>query len=486
MNEHASQTSYHSPPRQLDPNEVHRELERILKSRAFRNAPLLQRFLTYVTQKALEGRGEDIKEYLIATEVLNRSSDFDPKISPLVRVEARRLRERLTQYYSNEGAADAIVFNIPRGGYVPTFEWQHGHTAGVPTILESEFPLKDGAIQPSAQHKKVGIGQLTRDKIHSLQRFGNRRVALTLLSLVSIAAFILLVARLSVTIRPSSITKQTQPNMELRPDTLLLKVWSNLMGNGRTAYVFYYDRDLRAGSSDTSAQTIKEGTTNPGAPQFPAGSVGKYANQVFSTKGLLSLDNALVGAGELQGVYALTRLLVRLGIPIEVHGCQALPKDVISQRTVFLLGPELEKELRSFRPAPVNFIFDGSTAPKGMPSKRILNLQPRAGEQPSYETQSDPRFPDIIHDWAILSVLPGVKEQRKTVVMAGLTHMGTQGVAELCASGTGAVTLLDHLGSGESLKELPNYYQVLLRVTIKQGTISDIAYVAGRILDAAP
>jgi hypothetical protein len=197
---------------------------------------------------------------------------------------------------------------------------------------------------------------------------------------------------------------------------------------------------------------------------------------------LLSFDNTFAGVGEVQGVYALTRLLVRIGIPIEVHACQSLPTDAVSTHTVILLGPDLERELRAFRPTQEDFVFDDFGPVNGPKRTRILNLHPLPGEQPFFETQRGPLEAETIVDWAILSVLPGIRQQRKTVIMAGLTHTGTEAVAEFCASGTGVVSLLNRLGASENEKALPTYYQVLLRVTIKQGTIIDIACVTGRVI----
>jgi hypothetical protein len=53
--------------------------------------------------------------------VLGRSPSFDPKTDPIVRVEAGRLRARLGAYYQNEGKHDAILIDLPKGGYVPEF-----------------------------------------------------------------------------------------------------------------------------------------------------------------------------------------------------------------------------------------------------------------------------------------------------------------------------------------------------------------------------
>ena len=39
----------------------------------------------------------------------------------MVRTEAARLRARLNEYYIKEGKADALVIELPKGGYVPLF-----------------------------------------------------------------------------------------------------------------------------------------------------------------------------------------------------------------------------------------------------------------------------------------------------------------------------------------------------------------------------
>ena len=58
---------------------------------------------------------------MLGVEVFQRSADFDPRTDPIVRVEARRLRGRLGEYYSGAGAGDSIRIDLPKGGYVPVF-----------------------------------------------------------------------------------------------------------------------------------------------------------------------------------------------------------------------------------------------------------------------------------------------------------------------------------------------------------------------------
>ena len=58
---------------------------------------------------------------MIAIEVLGRASSFDSRTDPIVRVEAGRLRDRLSSYYEADGQADPVLISLPKGGYVPEF-----------------------------------------------------------------------------------------------------------------------------------------------------------------------------------------------------------------------------------------------------------------------------------------------------------------------------------------------------------------------------
>ena len=104
-----------SPP----PDEVRAELERILCSQALGGSDQLKRLLRLVVERTLNGRPELLKEYNLGLEVFQRPPDYDPKIDPIVRVQARRLRSKLDEYYAGEGADASFVIHIPKGAYVP-------------------------------------------------------------------------------------------------------------------------------------------------------------------------------------------------------------------------------------------------------------------------------------------------------------------------------------------------------------------------------
>jgi hypothetical protein len=105
----------------MDPDHVRAQLDRILASAAFAGAERASSFLRLVVLRALSGRAGEIKESVIAVEALGRSPSFDSKSDPIVRVEARRLRDRLDLFYRTEGAGEPVVITLPKGGYVPEF-----------------------------------------------------------------------------------------------------------------------------------------------------------------------------------------------------------------------------------------------------------------------------------------------------------------------------------------------------------------------------
>ncbi len=100
---------------------IRAELDRILSSPSFSGAENHIRFLRFVVEETLQGRGNHLKEYLVGVEVFSRGPSFDPRLDSIVRVEARRLRARLAGYYQTAGAARAVVIEFRKGSYSPVF-----------------------------------------------------------------------------------------------------------------------------------------------------------------------------------------------------------------------------------------------------------------------------------------------------------------------------------------------------------------------------
>ena len=155
---------------------VRLQLERILASRTFSHAQRLRAMLQFLVEQTLEGRVNELKESVIGHEVCGRAASFDPKADPIVRVDANRLRSRLSTYYEAEGSTDGVRISLPKGSYVPSFVCT---ARTVPSASEEDY----GAIAVLPFVNLSGVADqeffsdsLTEQIIHRLSRLPGLRV----------------------------------------------------------------------------------------------------------------------------------------------------------------------------------------------------------------------------------------------------------------------------------------------------------------------
>ena len=117
---------------------IRAELERILASEVFSRSQQLRRFLAFIVDQRLAGQGQSLKESVLAHELYGKGTDFDGGADPVVRVDARRLRDKLREYY--EGRSDPVVISLPKGSYVPVFEANSTSPADTASQVHSSEP----------------------------------------------------------------------------------------------------------------------------------------------------------------------------------------------------------------------------------------------------------------------------------------------------------------------------------------------------------
>src|SRR5690242_9425498 len=150
----------------IDGGLVRSQLERIERHPLFVRSARMRRFLEFTIESALAGRSEHLKEYVLGVEVFGRAETHDPRIDPIVRVEARRLRAKLFAYYTSDGAEDDLILEYPRGSYVPQFRLrEEPDRRAVPRLI---------AVLPFAARHRSSCARfadgLTRAVIHELSR----------------------------------------------------------------------------------------------------------------------------------------------------------------------------------------------------------------------------------------------------------------------------------------------------------------------------
>jgi TolB-like protein/Tfp pilus assembly protein PilF len=133
----------------ITPRAIRNQLVKILTSSIFSDSQRMVRFLRFAVEETLNGNASRLKEIVIGMEVFDRPINYDPRLDPIVRVEARRLRAKLREYYEGTGEQDQVIVEFPKGRYSPVFQ------------LRSENPLSEGpgSVQTRgvAEHHTIAV-----------------------------------------------------------------------------------------------------------------------------------------------------------------------------------------------------------------------------------------------------------------------------------------------------------------------------------------
>lgn len=140
-------------------------LRRIASSETFRLAHHQRELLAFLVNRLKNRPREEFKESIIGLEFFGRRAGYDPKLDPIVRVEAHRLRRRLETYYRTEGAGDPWHIVLGKGNYVPALEESAG-------VSSSNLLL---AVFVNSENEFTSLG-MTSELIRKLGRLRNVRV----------------------------------------------------------------------------------------------------------------------------------------------------------------------------------------------------------------------------------------------------------------------------------------------------------------------
>ena len=173
-----------------DARTVVQELQQVLDSQAFANAPRCRELLSFVTTESLAGRGHLLNERVVARSALGRPPTMDTRTDAGARVQARRTRELLDRYYADEGCDAPVRISIPTGQYATTFHRAEptATTARVEPV-EPAASLTTGPVLAVLQlrHRAGGVDRrvalgLSESLVQTLSAFPGLRVVGPLVS----------------------------------------------------------------------------------------------------------------------------------------------------------------------------------------------------------------------------------------------------------------------------------------------------------------
>jgi hypothetical protein len=131
---------------------THAQVERILQNRNLRLSEVQRRLLLYLVEKSLAGEAGDLKEYTVGIDAFGKPPSYDPRQESVVRMHVARLRQKLADYYRNDGASDPIILELPKGGYKVVFEER-----AVPAAYAAPMPARDSRTRKRAIAALTGI-----------------------------------------------------------------------------------------------------------------------------------------------------------------------------------------------------------------------------------------------------------------------------------------------------------------------------------------
>jgi TolB-like protein/Flp pilus assembly protein TadD len=180
-----------TPTSAVKPTEIRREistissaqayaqLQKILEDSLFSRTQRMSRFLRFGVEHALAGTGHQVKEYLVGVDVFDRPKDYDPRVDPIVRVEARRLRAKLRSYYASSGNSDELIIDFPKGAYAAELHLRSSAQSIVPAPeapCETSIAVLPFANLAAGQEEDYFSDGLTEELILHLTRMRGLRV----------------------------------------------------------------------------------------------------------------------------------------------------------------------------------------------------------------------------------------------------------------------------------------------------------------------
>jgi TolB-like protein len=96
---------------------IEADLKKLQACHLFSSSKRLLRFMNYLIDATLKGEENRLNQTAIGIDVFDRDASFDSTVDSIVRVEAGRLRNKLREYYEQEGKDALALFELPKGRY---------------------------------------------------------------------------------------------------------------------------------------------------------------------------------------------------------------------------------------------------------------------------------------------------------------------------------------------------------------------------------
>lgn len=250
----------------------------------------------------------------------------------------------------------------------------------------------------------------------------------------------------------------------LRPTEPVLVVFSNTIFHGT------YEEGMKLYNSLNALEN------GHGSPVVAAAANGR---------GPQPMIDHYTGIGEVMGVYSLGEFFARAHQPFRLKRSLLLSWDDARTGNIVVLGSPAENLFLLDLPQQQDFTFRWLRDEQGRHVNAIINTSPQPGEQEYYlAKQYGPSPSQISEDYALISLLQGLSENNRLLILAGINTFGTQAAAEYVTRPEYIKDLISHLNTappGEP-PQLPRFYQVLIKVKVNGSVPVQVSYVTHHVL----
>jgi hypothetical protein len=420
-------------------HEVREELLKVLSSKSFGHSTVLQSFLRFVTEETIQGRAFEVSEYTIATRALGRGADFDSSSDTIVRTQAYRLRQKLNEYYASEGLSDPIVIEIPKGHYIPSFRTREPRESA------------DESVERSLLSASSGTAWTFRYAIRSPR-------------LIFAISFSAIVLALLLRLIPSSAS-----GMRAKPSaiTIVDSFWQSFLQSDKEPIIAYTNSLFLIAASGDQIAYIGGAAGDRGTALDPmmADRIKKKHN--LNISGDLYFEDSVTGVGDVLAATSISNALIRSGGQPSIKRGRLLSTYDLEKHNVVFVGSPFVNEVLNDLPVQPNFLF--RRAPL-LWSSYIDDVTAKNRQARSYRVERSADTGVLLADYAVVSCLQGLKQNRQVLVIAGLTTSGTAAAAQFATSPDGVTEMSRRLHrSGQNGQPWPRYFEFLIKAQLSHG-----------------
>lgn len=427
-----------------------RLVERVADSAQFQKASQLRELLLYVCDNSIQSRHEELREQRIGEAVFRRGQDFRPTDDTIVRVEARKLRKRLEEYFATEGKDEPLVISIPKGAYIASFEKRAPNAAHPEPGINEPLPqVDDPVLVQSRPEHKIATSFIWA-------------IVLGITTLLSVALMVRHFVHDKMHAR--TLTAAEDATSERNP------LWAVLFNKDQQTYIVCADSALVLYQELTGAPVTLAEYVNRNYPQrAQSASSGmeallkilpqrQYTNisDVRLVQGILQPNQEYLGHSAVRHARDIRTSDFKNGNFILIGSRRANP------------WVELFEQSLNFR-----FDYDAKTRRPG-----FRNMNPRPNEKSAYwlETSSG----QAIETYSVIAFVPNLAQTGSVLMIGGASGEGTEAAGEFTTHLDLLQQMLKTIHANDQGRL--RYFEVLLKSGALGGTSERAEIVAYRIL----